>query len=114
MQRLPLGRAAPRNVGLLAQQAAEKALKAVFVFLQIQYPFTHDLNELRDIVPADWQSTTGLADLSPVTEFAVRSRYPGGRPEPTEVEAGIAVDLAREVLGAVLRDLLSRGFSDEA
>ena len=37
-------RARPRHVCWLAQQAAEKAIKAVLVFLQIDFPRTHDLD----------------------------------------------------------------------
>ena len=41
----------PRQVCFLAQQAAEKALKAVLVLLEIEFPFTHDLDRLREMVP---------------------------------------------------------------
>ncbi len=42
----------PRHVCWFAQQAAEKTLKAVLVFLQIDFPRTHDLDVLRNLVPA--------------------------------------------------------------
>ena len=38
----------PRHVCWFAQQAAEKTLKAVLVFLQIDFPRTHDLDVLRN------------------------------------------------------------------
>ena len=41
----------PRQVCFLAQQAAEKALKAVLVLLEIEFPFTHDLDHLREMMP---------------------------------------------------------------
>ena len=41
----------PRHVCWFDQQAAEKTLKAVLVFLQIDFPRTHDLEVLRNMVP---------------------------------------------------------------
>jgi HEPN domain-containing protein len=45
----------PRHACWLAQQAAEKAIKAVLVFLQIDFPRSHDLDALRNLVPDGWQ-----------------------------------------------------------
>jgi HEPN domain-containing protein len=50
---------APRLACVLAQQAAEKALKAALIFLQIDYPRRHDLSELRELIPAGWDIKTG-------------------------------------------------------
>ena len=36
-----------------AQQAAEKALKAVLVFLNIDFPRTHNIRTLLDLLPAE-------------------------------------------------------------
>ena len=44
---LESGAGEPRHVAGLAQQAAEKAIKAVLVAGQIEFPFTHDLEELQ-------------------------------------------------------------------
>ena len=41
---------APRHACFFAQQAAEKALKAVLIYLHIDYPRHHNLDELRDII----------------------------------------------------------------
>ena len=45
---------APRHACWLSQQAAEKALKAALVLEQIDFPFTHDLDALRNLLPASW------------------------------------------------------------
>lgn len=42
---------APRHVCWLSQQAAEKALKAALVLEEIDFPYTHDLNDLRNLLP---------------------------------------------------------------
>lgn len=45
----------PRHVCWLSQQAAEKAVKAVLVFEQVAFPFSHDLEQLRTLVPSGWR-----------------------------------------------------------
>jgi len=45
---------APRHVCWHAQQAAERALKAALVLEGIDFPFTHDLNALRNLLPDSW------------------------------------------------------------
>jgi HEPN domain-containing protein len=42
----------PRQACYLSQQAAEKALKALLIALDIDFPKTHDLLRLRALVPA--------------------------------------------------------------
>ena len=44
----------PRHVCWLAQQSAEKALKASLVLEEINFPFTHDLDALRNLLPDGW------------------------------------------------------------
>jgi HEPN domain-containing protein len=44
----------PRQACWLAQQSAEKALKAVLVFLQIDFPRSHDLDALRNLIPKQY------------------------------------------------------------
>lgn len=94
-----------------AQQAAEKALKAVLVFLQIDYPLTHNLDDIRDAIPHGWRLKEEHSDLEWLSEWAVEARYPGG-PEPSVEEAEGALAQARAVLDCVLRDLRERGFED--
>ena len=85
---------APRHVCWLAQQAAEKALKAVLVFLQIDFPRRHDLDALRHLIPAGWQLKEEHPDLADRTEWAVEARYPGDCPDATEEDARSAVRTA--------------------
>jgi len=62
---------APRHACWLAQQAAEKSIKAVLVFLQIDFPRRHDLDALRYLVPDGWQLKEDHPDLAELTEWAV-------------------------------------------
>jgi HEPN domain-containing protein len=101
---------APRHVCLLAQQAAEKALKAVLIFLQIEYPYTHNLNVLRNLVPEGWNLKEENPDLAALTAWAIEARYPGDWPEATAADARTAVLQARAVWTSVLRDLADHRF----
>lgn len=104
----------PRHTCLMAQQAAEKALKAALIFAQVPPPRRHDLDALRDLLPDDWPAKLQLPRLAELTAYAVESRYPGDWPVPTKTEARRALRLARAVVSAVTRDLRSRGCGPEA
>ena len=104
---------ASRHVCWLAQQAAEKALKAVLIFLQIDFPRRHDLDALRNLIPAGWQLKEEHPDLADLTEWAVEARYPGDWADATEEDARSAAQQARAVWQSVRRDLTSHGFTIE-
>ncbi len=53
----------PRQVCFLSQQAAEKALKAVLVLANVDFPRSHDLDYLRDLVPGGWHSKGSILIL---------------------------------------------------
>lgn len=61
-----------------AQQAAEKAVKAVLVRHQIHFGKTHDLRELLETAePVSPGITAALADIRQLTPYGVPARYPG-------------------------------------
>jgi HEPN domain-containing protein len=82
-----------------AQQAAEKALKAVCLHKGLAFPKTHSLVLLMDLVQA-----TGIAippevkEADVLTQYAVSTRYPGPDEELTLAEYQIAVDLATRLV----------------
>lgn len=78
----------PRHVCWLAQQSAEKALKAALVLEGIEFPYSHDLDALRNLLPDGWSIREDLPDLAELTEWAVEARYPGDWPEATQEEEG--------------------------
>lgn len=100
----------PRHVCWLAQQAAEKALKAVLVFLEIDFPRRHDLDALRNLAPAGWQVKEEHPDLAELTEWAVEARYPGDWSDANEADARSAVEQARAVWESVYADFIRHGF----
>lgn len=91
-----------------AQRAAEKFLKAVLVWRQIEFPKTHDIGRLVGLVRvADATLADLVADAAALTPYGVEVRYPGDLPEPTPAEAREAVALAERVRQAVLQHLPS-------
>ena len=83
-----------------AQQAAEKALKAVFVARGVDFPFIHDIDELIDTlrdggvdVPVSLEAADALSN------YAVDSRYPGiPPPKISENDRQQAIALAQSVV----------------
>jgi HEPN domain-containing protein len=59
-----------------AQQAAEKYLKALLIFYGIPFRRTHDLEELRRLLPSSSSVPAEVGDLSGLTVEAAESRYP--------------------------------------
>jgi HEPN domain-containing protein len=102
---------ASRHVCWLAQQAVEKALKSVLVFLQIDFPRRHDLDALRNLIPVGWPLKEEHPDLADLTEWAIEARYPGDWPNATEEDARSAMQQARAVGQSGCRDLASHGFT---
>ena len=85
-----------------AQQAGEKYLKAFLTWHQVEFPKTHSLGELLDMVgQVDSALESSLQDAIALNPYGVDIRYPGDAPEPDRGEAQEAVELARKVMGAV-------------
>jgi HEPN domain-containing protein len=65
-----------RSVGFHAQQTVEKALKAVLMYREMQYPFTHDIRALMKLAEKVEVSLPSNADELPsLTPFATILRY---------------------------------------
>jgi len=65
-----------------AQQAAEKAIKAVLIQCNVEFPYIHDLGRLLELVAQVGVTvSTDVRKAETLTRFAVVNRYPGaGRP----------------------------------
>jgi len=98
-----------RHVATLAQQSAEKAVKAGLVSLDIHPPRTHNLELLVDLLPDEWAVHESFADLARLSLWLVESRYPGEWPETTASDATDALVDARDVLARMVSDLSARG-----
>lgn len=93
-------------VGFHSQQAAEKYLKALLVWHEVEFARTHDLDELLDLVATvDANVSEPLRDCIGLTDYGVDIRYPGDTVELTFERAKQAVALAAKVRDAVLAAL---------
>ena len=82
-----------------AQQAAEKALKAVLVSLGSDFPYTHDLRILTEIISRQIAISPSVARCAGLlTPYAVPFRYPGAYEPVQDEERQEAVRAAREVV----------------
>ena len=98
----------PRQICFLAQQAAEKAIKAVLVFEEVDFPKNHDLDRLRDLIPDGWKVKKTFPDLAALTIWAVESRYPGDVPDVVEAEARETFSLAQNVYQTIADEMNER------
>jgi HEPN domain-containing protein len=87
----------------LAQQASEKALKAVLVDQSVPFRKTHDLLVLAGLAPIPLQTVLETVDLLLLQPWAVDGRYPGDLPDASAAEVVAVVDAASEILVAVER-----------
>lgn len=94
----------------LAEQSVEKAIKAVLIFLQIEFPFTHEIEPLLKLVPEGWNVKVLPISPKALNDWATAGHYPTSRlPEPVEENAWEALRQARMVLESVTSDLTARG-----
>lgn len=98
--------------GFHCQQAAEKFIKALLVVHQVEFPKTHDIEELLDLAATiDAALAAALREASALTQHAVATRYPQ-TPVFTAEDAKNALALAGKVRDAILlalRDYLAQG-----
>lgn len=81
-----------------AQQAAEKALKALLICLGTDFPNTHSMQKLIDLLPTELQSNPAILQSTILTAYAVQTRYPGDIEEIPKDEYEEAVRIASEVV----------------
>jgi HEPN domain-containing protein len=82
-----------------AQQAAEKAIKAVLLSRGIDFPYVHDLNRLLVLLEQAGETIpSAIWVVGPLTEYAVTTRYPGMGEPVTAEEHAEAVTIAEAVL----------------
>ena len=80
------------SFGFHVQQAAEKALKAWLALLGEEYPLTHSIETLLDLLDDRGAAVESFRDLVEYTPYAVEFRYAGVDPdaEPIDREGALA------------------------
>lgn len=86
------------NLCFHAQQAAEKALKAILVAKGIPFRKTHNIRILLDLLPHDVLPPPDVEDAAGLTDYAVISRHPGDLESVEEEEYMEALRLADIVI----------------
>ncbi len=82
-----------------AQQAAEKAIKALLIHLGQDFPHIHDLAALLARVErAGLKVPDRVKKAARLTDYAVAARYPGAFEPVTREEYEEAVSIAKEVV----------------
>lgn len=81
-----------------AQQAAEKAVKALLIARSVPFPRTHSIRTLLELLPAEIDIPDEVFDARILTEYAVSSRYPGGWEPLDEEDLDKAVQMAQSVV----------------
>ena len=82
-----------------AQQAAEKSIKAVLLLRRIEFPLTHDLEELlkisedQGLLPSE-----EVQEAVHLTPYAVETRYPGYLEQITEDDVKDALRIAEQAI----------------
>ena len=82
-----------------AQQAAEKAIKALMIARGIEFPYVHDLGHLLSLLEDQGEVIPStIRRASELTKYATATRYPGAVRPVTETEHVEAVELAEAVV----------------
>ena len=83
-----------------AQQAAEKAIKALLISRNVEYPYVHDLARLLSMLEETGEAVSDtVRKAEELTPYALITRYPG----PTRPVALEEYAAAIEIAGAVVR-----------
>lgn len=98
----------PNSVWLV-QQAVEKALKSILLLEQVRFRRIHDLDELRNLLPATYRLKTVPKDLSVLSQRGMESRYPGAYDPIDEKDVKRALRLGAKVI-----ELLQKEFDPYA
>lgn len=89
-----------------AQQAVEKALKALLILREIDPPKTHLIGMLLDKCGIIDERLTNMSDqLEWLTAFAVEARYPDVEDEPTVDQARNALSIAQRAVEIIVENV---------
>lgn len=110
---------APFASAFHAEQAVEKAVKALLVWHGVDFPSRHDLGLLAGLVPAG--ATMKELNVGGLTVYAAEQRYVAGSSNPMSLnerptwdEAEDAIEVAINALSRVSADLDSAGWAPVA
>lgn len=98
-----------RIITFHSQQCAEKYLKGLLVFKNIDFPYTHSITTLIDLCSEIDPNFEELRDAELLTSFATASRYPGEFRKLKKQDALKSIKLAEMVRSKVRNVLTASG-----
>ena len=98
---------APRVACYHAEQAAEKAFEALLVAEGQDVILTPDLRVLRDLLAPGSRAAALDVDLTWLSGWHIKGRYPGDWGEATQQDARAAIEAARAIVKAAREDTAS-------
>ena len=81
-----------------AQQAVEKAIKAVLIYKNCDIKRTHDIGLLLELLPKEIEKPEFASELPILNDYAVSARYPGAYEEVDANEYEYAIKLAKDTI----------------
>lgn len=85
-----------------AQQAAEKALKALLIYKGVRFPYIHDINRLIELLAQNGvEIPDQVLQAGSLSDYAVEVRYPGIAEPVTQDEYLDAINQAQIVIAWV-------------
>ena len=92
-----------------AQQAAEKALKALLLFNNIPFRFVHDIAELLTLLEQNgFELPEGIRSGAELSGYAVEARYPSLMEPVTEQEYKEAIVIAEQIVTWVTKHMVQK------
>ena len=102
-----------RNAAFMAQQATEKAIKAVILLENEPFEMVHDIDVLAGQLPVDFLLPASPEDLAWLSDLETAARYPDDFDVITVDDVDRAIGIARAVVEAARAHFASRGVTDE-
>ncbi len=94
----------PETAAFHCQQAVDKTLKALLVWVNVPFEKVHSLTYLLDLGEVEFPDLTSLREnVEELAPYAVEIRYPSEMLEISSAEAGESLDTAKEVWRFVLK-----------
>ena len=84
----------PETLCFHAQQAVEKAIKAVLTAHAVEIPRSHNIGELLDLIPRGIARDQKVENSAILTDYGVSARYPGEAEPLGSADVAAAADLA--------------------
>jgi HEPN domain-containing protein len=93
------------TVSYHCQQCAESYLKAALIQQNVEFPRTHDLVVLFNLLQKANPLPLRIADVQPLNRYSIEARYPGDWEPIEEDEARNAFDMVKKIRDVVREQL---------